>query len=231
MFKSVVASNFDAVALLRYGRFDESMALLRGAYVAIKEVGASTPMDFGQGVPISVASAPVDDCEGTLLCDKTGLALGTASQDLFKRAFVLEGPLASLEPTTENACICATVCLYNMALNMHLKGLTMGQSRFLRKTSAIYQKVFELVNSYSPEPADSLSSLLLATVLNLIACESELRGQNSTYKWKNLYKELYFWATQSVPNSFVLRQAEEIDFFTISVLLYTNENLIAAAAA
>ena len=43
MFESVISTNFDAVALLRYGLFDESVAHLKGAIAAISAARSSSP--------------------------------------------------------------------------------------------------------------------------------------------------------------------------------------------
>lgn len=234
MFSSVVASNFEAVALLRCGRFEESVALLKKASMAIKAAGAD-PSQFGQGASAAVVSVPLleDFCaeETFFSFHKTALVKETAPYDLFMRAFVVDEEAQPLLNTFENACICASVCLYNMALNMHMKGLISGQSGFLRKASALYEKVFAILSNYSPEPTETVTTLLLANVLNSIACESELQGHNSTYKWKRMYKELFCWMAQCAHTPAFPQQPEEFDFFTVSFLLYTNENLIAAATA
>lgn len=234
MFESVLASNYSAVALLRYGRLEESMVLLRQASAAIKDAStvestSPTMIPRDQVARAEVVSVALDDCECTFFPQDDDS--NVASFDFFKRGFVFEGQSQSLANTAENACICACVCLYNMALAMHLKGLMTGQSSYLRKASALYQKVFTIVQNYAPEPEDSISSLMLGAVLNIIACENELQGHSATKKWKVLFKDLFYWATQSVHTSALIQQPEEFDFFTVSLLLYSNENIVAASAA
>eukprot|EP00977_Amphora_coffeiformis_P013145 scaffold3400_cov169-Amphora_coffeaeformis.AAC.9 len=98
---------------------------------------------------------------------------------IFNRAFIFEGP-SSLNSTDENASLCASVGLYNMALAAHSEGLTRGGPSCLVAASGLYRKAFSILQALAPLPTNSVSSFLLATVLNLIACENELGGYHST---------------------------------------------------
>lgn len=233
MFESVLTTNFDAVALLRYGRFDESLFLLRVALSAVQEEGAVPPLEActGEGAQAMVSSIPLEDCEGGCASSKAKSGDDQSSCfDIFTRGFIFEGP-RSLANSDRNACLCASVCLYNMALGMHLKGLKEGGLGYLRKASGLYEKVFSILSGFAPEPTDSASSLLLATVLNLIACEGELRGHTSTNSWKIVYSNLYAWATQTAERPAAVHQPEELEFFATSAVLFSNQNFTSAAAA
>lgn len=234
MFESVLSANFDAVALLRYGRFDESFFLLRVALSAVQEASAIAPplaLESSSSQEALVASIPVQDCEGNI-CGKSTATNGeeTCCYDMFLRGFIFEGP-QSLSNSDRNACLCASVCLYNMALGLHLKGVRDGGLGYLRKASGLYEKVFSILTGFAPDSTDSASTLLLATVLNLIACEGELRGQSSPNAWKSVYTNLYAWATQTTAQAPILRQPEELDFFTTSAVLFSNQNFSSAPAA
>lgn len=234
MFESILSNNFDAVALLRYGRFDESSFLLRVALTAVQEANA-VPLE-GHAVAAQeaiVVSIPVEDCEGHLCPNKSRTTSGneTCCFDIFRRGFIFEGP-QSLANSHRNACLCASVCLYNMALGMHLKGLTEGGIGYLRKASGLYEKVFSILSGFGPDSTDSACTLLLATVLNLIACEGELRGHSSTNEWKAIYSNLFTWATRTPTNpASVLNQPEELEIFTTSAVLFSNQKFTSAPAA
>ena len=227
MFESVLSTNFDAVSLMKIGRFDESMFLLKMALTAVQNAGQERSEDAGTlGMIVSV---PLEDC--TRFSKFTSSHTEVSFTGLFNRAFIFKGP-QSLGNMDENASLCASVGLYNMALNMQLKGLTGGGLPYLSKAAGLYKKVFSILRSYALVPTDSTSSLLLATVLNIIACESELKGYNSTQPWMQVYNDLFAWATQfSSSCAAVLQQPEEIDIFAASSVFFASHNFCTAAAA
>lgn len=227
MFESVLDTNFDAVSLMKIGRFDESMYLLKLLLTAVQNADRDQGQDAAsqQGV---VASVPLEDCYRSSKFTPSHLEVSFGG--LFRRAFIFEGsqPLAN---TDENASLCASVGLFNMALSMHLKGLTAGGHGYLTKASSLYKKVFSVLRSCSLAPTDSACSMLLATVLNLIACESEIKGQDeSTRKWKQVFTNLMAWATQ-FSCAAVLQQPEEVDIFAASSVFFASQNFCTAAAA
>ena len=101
-----------------------------------------------------------------------------------------------------------------------------GGEIFLAKATGLFHKVFSIVRACSPVPTDSASSLLLATVLNLITCESELYGYSAAQPWIDVYQDLFLWATQS-PDF----DAEELDVFASNAVLFSSQQFSAAAAA
>ena len=224
MFKSVASTYFDAVSLLRVGRFDESISLLRAALAAVQAAGREPTQAMGPtGTIVSVSVA---DCED--LCSrKFAMGNNTTYFDIFGRAFIFE-EIQCLANTDENASLCAAVGLYNMALNMQYKGLRDGVSAYLRKASGLYQKVFDIVRLCNPSPDDTVSCLLLATVLNIIACESELRGHASIEEWKIVYNHLFEWATQTPCNAI---GPEELQLFTSNAVLFASQLVCTAPAA
>ena len=209
MFESVVSTNFDAVCLLRTGRFDESLYCLRIALAAVQAAGQE-PTGNNKGPQGMIVSVPLQDD------DKDEPYV-----DLFKRAFIFEGS-KSLANTDENASLCAAVGLYNMGLAMKLKGGEM----FLSKASGLFQKVFSILRSCAPTPSDSASSLLLATALNIINCESDLYGYSAAQTWINIYLDLFQWAAQE-PDF----EPEEFEVFTSNAVLFSSQHFSAAAAA
>ena len=229
MFESVLSTNFDAVCLLRRGRFDESMYLLRMAMAAVQAAG-NEPLDSSSaGAPHGIiASVPLQDYEDDLSF-KMAMKNKTSCFDLFERAFIFQGP-QSLGNTDENASLCAAVGLYNMALNMHMKGLHTGASIYLVKACGLYQKVFTIIRAVAPAPTDSVAPLFLAAVLNMICCESELRGAPAAQEWKNVYSELFTWATQS-ESSIRAMEPEDLETFCSNAVLLSNQDFCSAPAA
>ena len=231
MFESAISTNFDAVSILRCGRFDESLHLLKSVLSVVQQAVAfheSSQEESGpQGVILSV---PVegDGHEDERLPKFTPSLSGSCS-NLFNRAFIFDGN-ESLANTDENASLCASVGLYNMALTLHLKGLTTEGPSCLIKASGLYRKVYTILQTLEPQPTDSVSSLLLATVLNLIACQGELQGHQSAQPWMQVYMHVYAWATQS-SHAAVSQQPEERSIFAASSIFFSSQNLCTAAAA
>jgi hypothetical protein len=222
---SLATTNFDAVALLRYGRFDESMFMLRVALSTITDT-PSTRLEEATEIRPSIMSLPIDAS-----CDKPTYSPDSTFSDLFARAFVFEGT-ATLPNTDRNAALSAAVCLYNMALNFQVKGLKNGDMQLITKATGLYEKVFSILSSYDPDCRDTTSSLLLATVLNLIASKNELYGEVPTTKqWKTVYNNLYGCLMYGSSRPVILESPEEMAFFTTSAVVFDNERHICAAAA
>ena len=225
MFESVISNIFDAVALLRYGHFDESTFLLRVALVDIQKAGH---LDAFQG-PQEEGKLSTVPIEGNLKSSGMPNVNQTSCFSVFNRGFIFEDA-SSLPPTDVAASRCASVCLYNMALGLHLKGLSTGESGYLRKASGLYRKVHTLLSTCTRTPEDSSSTLLLAALLNLIACESELHGHGVVGEFKSTFASLFSWATQAQCSA-VYDQPDDFTFFTTSALLFCNQNLATAPAA
>lgn len=210
MFESAISTNFDAVCFLRSGCFDEALFCSKVSLASVQAAGQKPTEDSMGTSTATIVSVPVHDGSN----DK-------ASVDLFNRAFILEGT-KSLANTDENASLCAAVGLYNMALAMKAKGGEM----FLAKAMGLFQKVFSIVRACAPTPTDSMSSLFLATVLNLIACQSELFGFSAAQPWINVYQDLFQWAAQA-PSL----EPEEFEVFASNAVLLSSQQFSAAAAA
>ena len=245
MFESVISANFDAVALLRYGLFDESATHLRSALMTIQRTRHMSPscQDERSISCPSVSSVLVADKDNNKEQAKRSpntnndtkktpiFANQTSCFDIFNRGFLLEDAVNELPYTEETSAVCASVCLYNMALALHLKGLSKGSAASLRRASGLYEKVYTILCSLAPSPADSLSCMILAAVLNIIACESELRGHAAVEEWKNTYSNLYTWATQGSSCPAVFGHPQDLSFFTTSAVLFQNQEFAAAPAA
>ena len=223
MLESVVTHNFDAVALLRYGRFDESAFLLRKA-VEMVQMAGQLPLEHSpEKMRARVASVPLQD-----------LPVSQASSfPLFAKGFILERA-TFLPNNDEMAPLCASLCLYNLALGVHLKGLARGSASALERAASLYRKVYNILSSYTPSSADSSRAILLAAVVNIIACESELRGPGATatQPWKEVYNQVFSQVTSTSQDlSAMMEQPDELTFFTSSAVFYANQNLSAAPAA
>lgn len=235
MFESVLSTNFDAVSLMKVGRYDESMYLLKVALSAIQDAGRRQEWCDHVGALGMIVSVPLglEDC-GRSHPKAPSCTAEVSFSGIFHRAFIFHGP-QSLADMDENASICASVGLYNMALGMHLKGLTNGGHACLHRATGLYKKVFALLRSHALVPTDSVSSLLLATVLNIVACEGEIRGygDSSTQRWMQIYNDLYAWATSSSDcgSPAVMQQAEEMEIFASSSVFFAGQNFCTAAAA
>lgn len=226
MFESAISLNFDAVSLLRCGRLDDSIYLLKSVLSVVQtaevpEFSQAVIGPQGRVVSVPLDGDPHDDCIPKLT--------PRVSSNLFNRAFIFEGH-QSLANTDENASLCASVGLYNMALTLQMKGLTTEGPTCLAKAAGLYQKVFSILQVLAPEPTHSVSSLLLATVLNLVACESELRGYPPARPWMNVFRNLFAWATR-LPEAALLQQPEEVEIFAATSVFFASGNLCAAAAA
>lgn len=230
MFESVISANFDAVALLRYGLFDESVAHLKCAIAGISAAGAcSPPLEVEVPLP-KVSSVQVADENGNLCSSKAPVANQTSCFAIFTRGFIFEG-VKSLANTAESSAICACVGLYNMALAMHLKGLSQGGEIHLRKAFGLYKRVYDLLPNFTQSPAESMSVMFLAAVLNMIACKSELHGHAAVEEWKNVYNDIFAWATQTTPYPAVCENPQDLSFFTTSIVMFQNQKFATAAAA
>uniref|UniRef100_A0A7S3P7L8 Uncharacterized protein n=1 Tax=Amphora coffeiformis TaxID=265554 RepID=A0A7S3P7L8_9STRA len=231
MFESVLSTNFDAVSLMKIGRFDESIYLLKLAIAAVQNAGQQEHRE-DEGALGMVVSVPLEYCDR--LSKFTSSTTEVSFSGICNRAFIFQGS-QSLANMDENASLCASVGLYNMALNMHLKGLTIGGPACLSKASGLYKRVFTILRSYALFPIDSVSSLLLATVLNIVACESELKGycDDSTQQWMKVYNDLFAWATtqSDCESAAILQHPEEIDLFASSSVFFAGQNFCTAAAA
>lgn len=231
MFESIISVNFDAVALLRYGLFDESLEQLRGAVTAIQAT-ESLPVqqDVGFSSP-KLSSVLVVDQQGKLCSTKARGMVQTNCSDMFMRGFIFEDA-DSLPFTDENSAVCASVCLYNMALTVHLRARSnSGTTNHLRRASGLYQKVYSILSGLPPTYAESISVLFLATALNIIACENELLGYSAADEWKRMYSSLFSWATQTSSFPAVFDYPQELAFFTTSAIVFYNQKLAAAPAA
>lgn len=174
-----------------------------------------------------VVSVPIQDN------DKAITFSYSSCFELFDRAFILEG-VDSPSLSDEAASLCASVCLYNMALALHLKGLIQGGMDCLRKASGLYQKVFTILSSLSTKPTHSTSSLLLATVMNIIACEGEFGGPtaDAVIHWKSVFGEYYSWLTSDdEEHPVIYSNPEETDLFTTCAVMFYNQTFAVAAAA
>uniref|UniRef100_A0A7S3P3I8 KIF-binding protein n=1 Tax=Amphora coffeiformis TaxID=265554 RepID=A0A7S3P3I8_9STRA len=228
MFRSIVSTNFDAVALLRYGRFDESAFLLRTALAAIQQAGVHpmipTPMSEGQSSG-QVLSVSLEDC------DKAVSYTYLSCFEVFNRAFILEDA-ESISDSEETFSLFASVCLYNMALAMHMKGLTQGCVGNVRKAVGLYQKVFSILSTLNPSPTHSSSSLLLATAMNIICCEAEIQGPAATKEWRDVFCDLFDWATQTEQQvAAIYNNPEESTMFSTCAVMYCKQTFSAAPAA
>jgi hypothetical protein len=225
---SIITTNFDAVALLRYGRFDESMFMLRVALATISESRSAAVKETAPEVTPSIMSLPIEDsCSSS---NNNNNSPDSTYSHMFARGFVFEGT-SSIPNTDRNAALCAVVCLYNMALSLHVKGLKHGGSHLIATAAELYQKVYSLLSSYQLESSDSVCSLLLATVLNLIAAESELRGDVPTSPWKSVYNKLYAMLLYGTDRRVIFENPEEFSFFTTCAVVFDNEKHMSAAAA
>jgi len=228
MLQSIVSVNFDAVALLRCGRFDESAFLLRTALASIQESAAHplTPASSTEGQSFGqVLSVSLEDC------DKVASYAYISHFEVFNRAFILED-VDLVSVSDETSSLCASVCLYNMALAVHLKGLTHGCMGNVRKAFGLYQKVFSILSTLNHGPTHSSSSLLLATAMNIISCEAEIRGPASTSEWRGVFTNLFTWATQTeqqVPT--IYNNPEESAMFSTCAVMYSKQTFSAAPAA
>lgn len=248
MFGSIVYTNRNAIAELRNGNYDACLALMRAALTTLKEQGGeialspSSPSARGKNSFLHAAAQPLTSVP-VLTCDEEEAAeailLGS-----FTRAFDLdEIALAScIKNANTVTCLCAAACLYNMALSLHLQGLRQtGRALSLQRAAKCYEKAFSILASIPQEDqrGESVSSsLMLASVLNLIACQQAVTATGSAangvspslQSWKKLYLELFDW-TVSTGVVASLADATEFEFFTTSALLFNNEHLIAAPAA
>ena len=232
MYQAVISSNFDAVALLRYGHFDESTFLLRNALSRIQAFGrlASLTHYGSPALPPKVTSVSLRDAKGSLCSSPVSSTFHVECFDIFAQAFIVEDA-GLMSYTDETASTCASVCLYNMALGMHLKGLSLGVAAHIRKASGLYQKVFSVLSTFVKSSSDPLSSLLLGTVLNIVSCESYLRSHAVAEEWKIVYSNLFVWATQSTEYPAIADQPEEMAFFVNCAVFLSNQDIIAASAA
>ena len=223
MFEQVISKNYEAVSLLQKGRLEESLQLFKSV---LKEVqtGPCQGTPVQQGERGDVSSISLGDIRHNIQFFKM-----TPTFRVFDRAFVFE-TTETLQNTDENASLCAAVGLYNLALNMHLKALSYrGGIIYLKRAHNLYQKVFSILRAYPLTRTDSRSTLLLATILNLIACETETCGYTSTEKWQHVYMEVFAWATADA--SFNISCQEEMDILTSGAVLFTCQNFCTAAAA
>ena len=227
MFETVLSTNTDAVCLLRCGKFDESMYLLRAALVAVQAAGMETNQAQSQGPQGMIVSVPLNDEDIGSPGPRVNKLNCTSSVELFDKAFIFEGP-QSLANTDENASLCAAVGMYNMALTMHLKALQRGSSQLLLKASLLYQKAFTVIHAMAPSPTSSISSLFLATVLNKIACEAELGGYCRVQEWRSVYSDMYAWATQF---NEVTMEPEDLELFASNAVILSSSVFCTAPAA
>jgi hypothetical protein len=226
---SILTTNFDAVALLRYGRFDESVLMLRAALSTISVSRSAAVNETATEVTPSIMSLPIEDsCNSNN--SNNNISPDSTYSHMFARGFVFEGT-SSIPNTDRNAALCAVVCLYNMALSFHVKGLKHGGSHLIAKAAELYQKVYYLLSTYQLQSGDSVCSLLLATVLNLIAAESELLGDVPTSPWKSVYNKLYALLLYGTDRPVIFENPEEFSFFATCAIVFDNEKHTSAAAA
>lgn len=258
MFEQVLRANFDAVALLRCGHYRPAMTLLTQALTVVQQT-TTDPYQAPSPAPMrNVISVVLHDDDNEDQDAQYNPRMLPSSQlpyaEIFQRGFIVEtGHHAALTNSDQDASLCACVCLYNMALLMHLKGLQTdgGGLSHLHKACRLYQKVFALLVDLAPEPTDSMINLLLATLLNLIACQGELVGNHSpvSQEYKAVYNNFFEWATSCSPSSSsekntsleedeedgprpaIYQQAEDFDFFAASTIFFHNENLATSPAA
>jgi len=216
MLDYAVSIIFDAVSILRCGRFDESMDLFKSVLYMIQQTAHD--QGFKSGTRGAIVSIPVKEEDDLFPQAFEGLSSADCS-NLFDRAFIFDVS-SSLTYTNENAALCVSVVLYNLALSMHLKGLTNGGPSFLYKALRLYERAYSILQALAPHPTDSASSLLLATVLNLVNCQIELGGSQSAEPWTRLYMVLYPWATQSFQALAVTRYPDESLRFAASYFFF-----------
>lgn len=229
MFDSALSTNLNAVCLLRQGRFDACIHLLKAALASVQEASQDMCDEESTGLQVAtVATVPLldNDVDQFVFQHRLG-SNKTCCFDVFLRGFLLEGP--SLAITDENAALCAAVGLYNMALAMQLKGLLVGGTTYLRKASGLYQKAFTILRA-SQHP-DEVASLLLATLMNLIACQGELCGHAAADEWMSVYNDIFSWVTTQSTIAYDAVEPEELEDFASSAVLFASQSFCTAPAA
>eukprot|EP00977_Amphora_coffeiformis_P028471 scaffold35322_cov313-Amphora_coffeaeformis.AAC.1 len=237
--------------MLRHGKLEESMYLLKTALAAVQAAGTTIhnnandnhnmPCDAyaendSTTTPTVVVSVPLVSKEDNQ-DDASMLGLNQlqslSSCDMFCRGFLLEGPASSsLANTDENAALCAAVGLYNMALTMQLKGMLTATPLYWRKAANLYQKVFTILRA--SESVETAASLFLASILNLIACECELNGPHVKTPWKQVYTQVFQWATTDSATAFEALAADDEDslqVFSTAAVMLTSQSFCTAPAA
>ena len=68
--------------------------------------------------------------------------------------------------------------------------------------------------------------------MNIVACEAEIRGPAATDEWKNVFGDLFAWATQTEgQDAAIYNNTEETSMFTSCAVLFCNQNFATAPAA
>lgn len=167
LLRSAIDCNCKALHLLGEGKLQESQSDFRKALAIMRQIGTGDG-DTNDAVRLARDSLRLESIVIPCTQVDPNRVTGGCVFPLFNRGMGMLPPDLNA-PVTETVVGKASILLlYNYALSLHLLGIQLGSSKYIRSALRIYEMATTVLLSDTPVGADEdLSVLLVATLNNM----------------------------------------------------------------